>query len=165
MHIRTKGRLAGLAFLAATSLVAEAGPAPQTLAASPYGATLDAALDAAATQAQTSLPIFIRHAFDGAGNARQGAEIKVIYQDADGLDRQAWLPASSLIDGRITTVLPGATSRTVLARSAIRDWSLTSHDGRLFGAFTTRAALATTDHDSRHAMHRLLMENPLPQAM
>lgn len=162
MHIRTKGRFAGLAFLAATGLMAEAAPtAPPTLPRVP---------DTAPAEAMQSLDLFFAHALDDRGNSRPGTGLKVVIQSLDGRSEALWLASFARGPDGFSGILadspaavPGDRGDSVaFTRDAIRDWHLTSADGRIHGAFTTRGALARMTPEQARALRDSLAPSPLP---
>lgn len=162
MHIRTKGRIAGLAFLAATSLMAEAAPTP--LPAMPQ------VFENTPAEAAASLDLFLAHALDARGHSRPGTGLKVVFQMLDGRSETIWLDKFARVPKGFTgtladnpALLPGNRGdRVVFARDAIRDWHLTGADGRIHGAFTTRNALARMSPDHARAVQSTLASSPLP---
>lgn len=170
MHARTKGRLAGLAFLLATGLMANAGPASE--AGDPV---IDYALhDATMTEAQNaagaSLHQFLNAALDGEGASRPDTGLKVAFQTADGRTEVIWVAPFVRHEDGFTGLLanepmymPNAAGELVtFAPDAIRDWYLLGEDGRMYGSFTTRVMLARMSPARADAIRNYLSEAPLP---
>ena len=170
MHARTKGRLAGLAFLLATGLMANAGPASE--AADPVidFARHDGTMIAAQNAAGASLQRFLDAALDGDGASRPDTGLKVAFQTPEGRTEVIWVAPFVQNEAGFTGLLanepmylPHASGDLVsFAPDAIRDWYLLGEDGRMYGSFTTRVMLARMSPARADAIRNYLSEAPLP---
>ena len=158
MHVRTKGRLAGLAFILVSSLTATAEPLP-VVTPSPVSGAVN-------PEATATLDLFLLHALKD--DAESG--VKVEFQSVSGHREVLWVTSLVRTDvglvGWVSHAVPAiglqADAPVTIPKSAIRDWYVTAQDGRSYGAFTTRAAMDDLPAAYAAMVTETLMPNPIP---
>lgn len=170
MHVRTKGRIAGVAFLVVNAVMANAGPAVVTADPVIGHAARDTHMNTAQRDARNSLGAFLAAALDDTGTSLPDTGLKVAFQTPAGLTEVIWI-ARFKQDGNGFTGhlanrpmhMDGAAGDPVsFDRGAIRDWFLIGDDGRMYGSFTTRAMLPEMSPEAVRSVQALLSPAPLP---
>jgi uncharacterized protein YegJ (DUF2314 family) len=172
MHARTKGRLAGFAFLLATGLMANAGPASEAGDPVIDYALHESTMTAAQNAAGASLQQFLNAALDRDGTSRPDTGIKVAFQTDEGRTEVIWVAPFVRHENGFAGLLanepmymPNAAGELVtFSPDAIRDWYLLGEDGRMYGSFTTRVMLTRMSPARADAIRNYLSEAPLPDS-
>jgi uncharacterized protein YegJ (DUF2314 family) len=170
MHARTKGRLAGLAFILATGLMANAGPASESRDTVIDYALRDSTMSAAETAASASLGRFLDVALDDTGTSHPDTGLKVAFQTAEGRTEVIWVAPfvrdetgfAGLLANKPAYMPNAAGDLVAFGVDDIRDWYILGEDGRMYGSFTTRVMLARMSPARAEAIRGYLSEAPLP---
>ena len=177
MHIRTRGRIAGLAMLGAAFIATNAFPSTGPVNASTGDAVVtfsenDARMSAAQDAALKHFSRFLDHVLDDSGQARSDAAIKVALPlEGDAGTEVIWVTPfarqGSLFIGALANeprFLTGLATGDVISFDAgqVRDWSFYGPDGRMYGSYTTRVILADLEPSRAEQLRALLSHDPLP---
>lgn len=177
MHIRTKGRIAGLAIFGAAFLATNAFPSTGPVSAATGDDVVlysggDDRMIAAQDAAQKHFSRFLDHVLNDLGQARADAAVKVaIPLEGDAGTEVIWVTPFAIRDGLFIGALAndphfltGLFAGDVIAfdGNQVRDWSFYGPDGKMYGSYTTRVILAdlTPNHAAR--IRALLSPDPLP---
>jgi uncharacterized protein YegJ (DUF2314 family) len=131
------------------ALLLAATPALAQDPVTPFAAS-DATMNAAITEAQKTLPLFLRNALDGEGVGREGTGVKVgmpVVSD-NTLEEHIWVtPFRLWPDGTLSGYLANEPvnlgtlrqgDRVDFTTDMISDWSVVNLQGKLFGNYTSR---------------------------
>ena len=177
MHIRTRGRIAGLAMLGAAFVATNAFPSTGPVnAAAPDKVVMftdgDARMNAAQNAALKHFSRFLEHVLNDNGQARPDAAIKVALPlEGDAGTEVIWVTPFARNDGLFIGALAneprflsGLAAGDVISfdGSQVRDWSFYGPDGRMYGSYTTRVILADLDPSRAEQLRALLSLEPLP---
>jgi uncharacterized protein YegJ (DUF2314 family) len=176
MHIRTRGRIAGLAFIAcafiATNAVPSTGPARASGGDPRDALTADRTdVNYAQTLARQHLSRFFEHVLAHDGNARADAAVKVAIPVGKSRSELVWVTPFARVDDGFVGVLATAPEAltdldtgdlVTFGQDQVRDWSFHGPDGKLYGSYTTRVMLATINSAQAAEIATLLSDDPLP---
>lgn len=177
MHIRTRGRIAGLALLCAAFVATNAFPSTGPVSAATSDTVVmfsesDARMNAAQDAALTHFSRFLDHVLEASGQARADAAIKVALPlEGDAGTEVIWITPFAERDGLFIGALAneprfltGLTAGDVVSfdASQVRDWSFYGPDGKMYGSYTTRVILADLEPDQAAQIRALLSTQPLP---
>ena len=177
MHIRTKGRIAGLAMLGAAFLATNAFPGNAPVNAAVREDVLlfsdgDARMNAAQDTAQQHFSRFLDYVMDDQGRARADAAVKVALPlEGEAGTEVIWVTPFASRDGKYIGALAnephfltGLAAGDVIAfdGTQVRDWSFYGPDGKMYGGYTTRVILADLTPAQAAQIRALLSTDPLP---
>lgn len=177
MHIRTRGRIAGLAMLGAAFIATNAFPSTGPVNASADATVVmvsdtDLRMNAAQDAALEHFSRFLDHVLEPGGQARADAAVKVALPlDGDAGTEVIWVTPFARQDGlfigalaNAPQFLSGLAAGDLVSFDAtqIRDWSFHGPDGRIYGSYTTRVILADLEPARAHQIRALLSSTPLP---
>lgn len=160
MHAKKIGRLAGLSFILANAVIANAHPvAPAVYAEADERANLASAYAAASG----TLDRFLSHVIDGTGHALPEIGLKVEFPNTDGTTRMAWISPFTITEtGFRGRPQDAPESQLDFDRSAVRDWYVIGDDGLMYGAYTTRSLLTEDATTAALQLRKILSPVPLP---
>lgn len=160
MHVKTRGRLAGLVALLVGSFAG--GTGTSGIAAPPQSTT--SAPVAAQPVVQETLSGFLSYLKKTEeSDLENGAKIAV--PSGDGSVEALWVTEiSATADGYLGTIAEShqPSAKVHFTRGMILDWYVARGDGRLYGAFTTRVMLDHMLPDSARQARAILAPQPLP---
>lgn len=132
----------------------------------------DAKMGAAMATAQDTLPRFLANQIDANGNGVGNTSVKVAF-DADGGGLEIIWVGSLQWDG--DTGMEGnlnnqpnfmgdlnAGDRVTFSTDMVRDWSVVTNEGAMFGNYTTRVIVPQLDADTQAALNAMLSPDPIP---
>ena len=126
----------------------------------------DPSMEAAIAQARETLPIFWRCFEAGAADSFQ---LKAGLSTPNGATEHLWLYPSGWREGKVVAILAnqprdlvdvGAGDEVLVDPDRITDWGY-AKNGRLYGAFTQRAALHELSRSMRRQLEAVLAPTPL----
>lgn len=130
------------------------------------------AMNAAMSEAQSTLPAFLDKTTDNEGYSVGNVSIKVAFDTAmgteiiwvgpfawDGQDRMIGLLRNqpNFMDGF------NVGDRVDFDTSMVRDWSVVADDGTMFGNYTTRVMIPELDAATAQRLLQMLSPDPVPQ--
>ncbi len=133
----------------------------------------DAAMNAAITQAQETLPLFLANALDAEQVGRDGTGVKVAIATVsrDGYEHIWVTPFRLWEDGSLSGFLANAPNdlgplqigdRVDFTQSQISDWSLFAPDGKMWGNYTSRVMFDAGVFGEK-PFEAIFMADPVPE--
>lgn len=177
MHIRTKGRIAGLAMMSAAFLATNAFPSTGPVRTSTGEDVVvfsddDLRMSTAQDTAQKHFSRFLDHVLNDQDQARADAAVKVaVPLEGEAGTEVIWVTPFARRDGLFIGALAneprfltGLVAGDVIAFDGgqVRDWSFYGPDGKMYGSYTTRVILADLAPEQAARIRALLSTNPLP---
>ena len=132
----------------------------------------DAAMEAAQRSAQDTLPLFLSNATDPEGYGVASAAVKVAFDIGNNQSEVIWV-GPFLWDGHqgmmgLLANQPNfmgnlnAGDRVEFSTSMVRDWSVSSPEGQIYGNYTTRVMVPLLDPETAAQITAALTVNPIP---
>lgn len=173
MRIRAKGRVAGLAILGLAFVANNVNPAVGSAVAAggtsgnPMGGILQSPAGPidAKSDAQRHLRRFVEHVVDNSGHVRFDASVRIAVTHPDGQEGLIWVTPAAEINGIYKGRASAGERRSELVTfgiAQVRDWTFIGTDGRMYGNFTTRAALGNLDAAQAAPIVALLSADAVP---
>lgn len=135
-------------------------------------ATNDAAMNAAQQTAQDTLPLFLANATDVEGFGVISAAVKVAFDIGNNQTEVIWVgPFAWDGDQGMIGLLSNqpnfmgdlnAGDQVEFSVGMVRDWSVASPEGQIFGNYTTRVMLPMLDADTAAPLSAALANPPIP---
>lgn len=133
--------------------------------------TEDDRMNAAMEQAKTTLPVFLANVTDGEGNSLPNTSLKVAFPTPSGAEI-IWV-SPFLWDGGVNMAGILANQPNFMGdlnagdvvefqTDMVRDWSLITPDGMMWGNYTTRVMLPSLDAATAASLGQRLSKNPVP---
>ena len=132
----------------------------------------DAAMTAAQQAAKDTLPLFLINATDSDGYGVASAAVKVAFDIGNNQSEVIWVGpfAWDGVEGMMGLLANqpnfmgdlAAGDRVDFDITMVRDWSVSSPNGQIYGNYTTRVMLPLLDPETAAQLTSALTENPVP---
>ena len=172
MRAKTLGRLAGMAIIATSFVAANTGTATAIAGdVTIEYADSDAAMNAAQTLAQNTLPTFFQHVLSADGHMLQDAGVKVaVPTPNDGLEIIWVSPFMKENNGFIGLLANDPANfqgqvgdQISFTADQVRDWYVFDDTGKMYGNYTTRVMLADMSPELANQIQAMLAPTPIPE--